>query len=495
MLKNAIRSAGRRAFQPTTSSGGGPVPVQNDGALTWITPYGVAGKAVDAKSAMRLTAFQRGVRIRAVTSAMLPLHVYDRRPDGTRVESRSPLDAYLWDRPNPEMRRIDFWSCVYGHRVSTGNAYMYVETEMGLPKYLWPIEPRRVKPGRASSGAKVYSIDGGKIAQTDFLNGGNIVHVMGFSTDGITGISPIQGEALGLAMAAEEYAARTFSVGSPPGGVLSTDQSLTRTQADEINARWERHHAGVENSHKVAVLDRNLKYQAISINPGDAQLLETRKFQVTEIARMLGVPPHLIGDVEKSTSWGTGIEEQTMGFLTFTLMEDIIAFEQACSDDLLAGTTRYVKWETKGLLRTNATARADYFTKMIATGVMNQDEARDEEDLPPIADGSGAVYYMPLTLGVSGTAGVMSEKERYDAAASLIRSGFAPDASLAALGLPPTTHLGLLPVTVQRPVDPASGAQIDPETGKDVPGTGDKTADGGDNTSDGTPPDPAEPKA
>lgn len=471
----------RSILQPSTpSSGAGPVAQQNDGQLTWLSPYSKSGKYVDAKSAMGITAFQRGVRIRAVTSAMLPLHVYNRNDDDTRTLTRSPLDAYLWNRPNPEMRRIDFWSMVIGHRISTGNAYIYVETEMGLPKHLWSIAPGRVKVGRTGDGRKVYGIDNNKIVETDFIAGGNIVHVMGLSTDGLVGISPIQGEALGLALVAEEYAARTFSTGSPPGGLLSTDQTLTKAQSEEMMARWEKYHRGVENSNRIAVLDRNLKYQAITVNPGDAQLLETRKFQVTEIARMLGVPPHLIGDVEKSTSWGTGIEEQTMGFLTFTLMDDITAFEQAISDDLLAGTTRYAKWETKGLLRTNATQRADYITKMIATGVMCQDDGREVEELPPLPDGTGRIFYVPMNLAIAGRAGTMNEKERYDAVGGLIRSGFVPDDALAALGLPPTKHTGLLPVTVQRPTDPTTGAQIDPTTGEDVPGTGiDPNADPG----------------
>ena len=465
MLQRALRSVPL----PTNSGGGAGQWRQDIGGLIRLSRTG-SGRTVTRDDAFSITAFQRGVRLRALTVAQLPLHTYDRASETSRVPVRNPFDRYLWERPNPEHLPIDFWSCFVGHRVSTGNAYLYVETYGGgLPLHIWPIDPQRVKVGRAKDGRKIYQIDD-DLPQVDFTQGGNIVHSMGFSVNGLVGISPLQGEAMGLALNAEEYASRTFSTGSVPGGILKTDQQLTEKQAEAMATRWDRFHAGTANAHKIAVLDRNVDFRAVSINPEDAQLLDTRKFQVTEIARMLGVPPHLIGDVEKSTSWGTGIEEQTLGYLTFTVAEDIIGIEQLVSLTLLSGTSRYAKFETKALLRTNANARADFYGKMKNAGVMSINEIRADEDMEPIGP-EGDVRTAPLNMGVVGQEGKLTERDKVDAAGILIRSGFAPDSTLAALGLPAITHLGLLPVTVQKPVDPVTGGAVDPETGEVIPGT------------------------
>lgn len=348
----------------------------------------LAGIRVDEELALTLTAVYRSVSIIASTIASLPLHIYKSNQFAEAEIEEVDDTAYLWNRPNPEMTRMTFWETVIAHEVLNGNAYIFVvKNQDGRPLQLWPLAPWRVAVGRYE-GQKIYQVDGA-VPMKDFSDGGEIVHILNMSRDGMIGKSPIRlaAEAIELTKAGEEYSARFYGQNSTPTGTLTTDQPLTQVQTQELARLWTEQHAGL-NNRNIAVLSSGAKFQAISINPEDAQLLEGRRFQVAEIARLFGIPPHLLADMERTTSWGSGLEEQGINFLRFTLMRHIEAFEQAIDDALLrrVETRRKAKFVVDGLLRASYAVRMQGHATAFGR-FMTANEIRKQEGLPPIEGG------------------------------------------------------------------------------------------------------------
>lgn len=358
----------------------------------------VAGPSVTQETAMRLTAVYAAVSLIASIAGGLPLHVFRRDSEGRRIETRDPATQFIWGRPNPEVVATVFWETVFGHCVAAGNAFIFVmRNGAGNPAELWPIPPATVKVGRDSQARKIYTVGNNAEPFMDYRAGGEVIHIPAFGTNGLVGLSPIgqARQAIGLALAAEESGSRFFANDSTPGGVLATDQQLKDADAERLSRRWERYHRGLKNAHRVAVLDNGAKWQPTSISAKDAQYLETRRFQVAEIARLFRVPPHLIGDVERSTSWGSGIEEQNRAFLTYTMMGWLRRFEQAISDDLLA-KSRYAKFNTDGLLRAATLQRFQAYAVGRQWGWLSANDIRELEDMAPIDRGDS--YLVPLNM-------------------------------------------------------------------------------------------------
>lgn len=365
-------------------------------------PWGrsASGKWVREDTAFTVAAVFRAVSLIAQNSGMLPLTVYTVDEKGHRTPVRNDAERVIWDKPNPEVSRSIFWETAFAHAVLNGNSFLYVVPAPSGPRRpleLWTIAPSRVQVGRTKEGRKVYVIDGDMSKpRFDWVAGGDIVHVPGLGTDGLVGLSPLRlaREAMGLSLASEEYAARYLGNGTQIPGYLKTDQKLTQAQAEELSTNWEEHHAGTENAHRVAILPMGTEWKQLQLNPDDAQMLETRKFQVTEIARWFGLPPHLLGDVEKSTSWGSGLEEQNRVFLGFTLQPWLTRFEQTISDELLRVRDMVCAFDTTSL------TRGRLLDQVNAIGVM-------------------------------------------------VRSGFVPEAVLERFGMDPIAHTGLPPVTLK----------------------------------------------
>lgn len=357
-----------------------------------------AGVTVTEQSSLGMPAVWRAVNLLAGTAAALPLHAY--KPDGdTRLrlgpESQA---AQLLDDPHPDMTPFEFWETVYGHMLLWGNAYLRkVRNRLGTIVELWAVHPGRVRAGRASDGSKVYQLDGSDRAWTDE----EVLHIPGFGYDGVSGCSPIRlaRQGISLAMAAEDFGARFFGSGSLMSGILQTEQRLTKEQADALKSRWQAKVAGLGNAHDVAVLDSGAKFQQMSIPPGDAQFIESRGFQITEVARIFGVPPHMLMQTEKSTSWGTGIEQQGIGFVTYTMQPWLTRVEQRLTKMLKPGTV-YARYNVEGLLRGDSAAQAAYMKFMWEVGAFSTNDIRRLKELEPV-DG-GNVRYRPLNFGVLG---------------------------------------------------------------------------------------------
>jgi HK97 family phage portal protein len=354
-----------------------------------------AGVVVNERTALQLSAVWACVRLLSQTLSCLPLHSY-RRIDGVRVEVPNPPSLVADPFPGLEIHEGLAQGLV--SYLLRGNAYYHVldrDRVLGTPTSLDPIHPDNVKidmrAGRIS-----YEINRRPVPTADVL------HIRGMTLPGAAvGLSPVQYEAItiGIGLAADEYGSRFFSQGAHPDAVLQTDQTLSRDAAKTLAQDIQTAHGGLSQSHLPLVLEGGLKWQPISIPPEEAQFLATKGYQKSDIAMIYGVPPHLIGDTDKSTSWGRGIEEQTLGFLNFTLRPLMVAWEASWSRQLPRG--QFARFNAKELLRTNVLARYQSYILARTGGWLNNDEIRADEDEEPIPDGSGQDYAAPLNSNVS----------------------------------------------------------------------------------------------
>jgi len=352
-----------------------------------------AGVHVTEKTSLQMAAVWRAVSLIAGTGASLPLKTYQR---GTRKES--PLRV-LQD-PNPTQTPFEFWETALVHLLLWGNAYVLKERAVGgQVQNLWPLHPSRVQVG-TFRGDKVFTVDGDldQPFSTD-----RIMHIPGLGYDGVTGTSPIRlaAQGIGLALAAEEYGARLFGSGSLMGGILQTEQRLDEPTATALKQRWREKVAGLDKAHDIAVLDAGAKFQPVTMPNNDAQFIESRRFQIAEIARMFGVPPHMLMDTEKSTSWGTGIEQQSIGFVVYTLRASWLSrIEQRITKEL-GPRDVYAKFKVEGLLRGDSTARANFYRVMREVGAFSANDILDLEDMPPVEGGDTRLQ--PLNMAPLGS--------------------------------------------------------------------------------------------
>ena len=385
-----------------------------------VGPAGEAGIPVNETTAFGMPAVYRAVALLAGTVASLPLHPY-RDKDGVREPVRGGVS--LVREPHPDLTRFEWLELSMLHNLAWGNTYFrMLRDQGGTVRELWPLEPSRVRAGRASTGEKVYAVDckdrrdvpwtpGTSVYDDEVLpfTDREILHVPGMGYDGIVGMSPIAcaRQGIGLALAAERYGAKLFGSGNLMTGILKTEQKLTQDQADGVKARWKAKHSGPDSAHDIAVLGSGVSFESISFPPEDTQFIESRRFQIDEIARIYGIPPHMLFQTDRSTSWGTGIEQQTIGLVVFTLRPWLTRFEQRLSR--LLPQPQYVKFSVEGLLRGDSQQRADFYTRMWNIGAYSTNDIRRLEDQPPVEGGD--VRYRPLNMGVLGEADTEPEPE------------------------------------------------------------------------------------
>ncbi len=360
---------------------------------------GPAGVAVTPKSALTMSAVYRSVALISGVSAALPLHAY-------KPATRDKVNHRLLADPHVEMTAFEFWRLTYVHRCMWGNFYAQkVKDNAGRVVWLNPLMPDdvqvgRVKKTRDNPSGKIFAItvDGQQRPYTTE----DIFHIPGFGYDGQTGASPIRlaANGIGLGLAAEEYGAKLFGSGALMAGVLQTEQRLEQEQAEALQNRWQSKMQGLRNAHKTAVLDSGAKWQSITMPNTDAQFLESRAFQAGEVGRFFGVPPFLMGLTEKSTSWGTGLEQQAQGWVTFDLHPQWLApTEQRVAKYITPGLD--AKYTVQALLRGDSAARAAFYRVMREVGAFSANDIRDLEDQPPIENGD--TYLQPTNLAPLGS--------------------------------------------------------------------------------------------
>jgi len=370
-------------------------PLTSQALVDMLVGPKVAGVEVTEKNALGLPAVFRAVSLVSDAIAGLPLHAYRDTPGGGRERLSKQPDIIA--KPHPDLTQFEWLELIMVHLLGWGNAYLWKQVDgQGRVVELWPIHPSEVKPGRASDKTKVYQYNGKGWSDREIL------HIPGIGYDGVVGMSPIRAAAtaIGSAIAAEENAASFFASGSMLSGILSTDQKIDTDTADRLKARWKQSNSGLAHAHDIAVLGSGTKFMPISINPVDAQLVESQRWSVGQVARIFGVPPHLLMDTEKSTSWGTGIEQQSIGFVTYTLRPWLIRLEQRLTP-LLPPSNRYVKFSVEGLLRGDTKTRYESYAIARQWGWMSPNDILALEDRPPIEGGD--TYMAPLNMAPLGS--------------------------------------------------------------------------------------------
>lgn len=370
------------------------------------TKTNVTGRSVTPTSAIEGTvAVYACVSLLAETVGSLPLHLFRRIDDRNRERIREvplrwpgSLARTLHESPNPEMTGQEYWETVQGHVELWGNHFSYiVRAGDGRPQELWPLRPDqmevlvpRERRGLPIGGRRyVYTLPTGeKIG----LNRNQVLHVRDFATDGVVGLSKITVArlAVGIDQAAGEYAGRFFGSSAIPGGILKTDAQLTREKAQRLRETWESVVGGLDNAQRIAVLHSGIEWEQVGIPPKDAQFIELRRFQLEEAARMWRIPPHLLGDTTKESSWGTGIEQMTIGFVVYTLGPKLKRLEDAISRDLadpdagrtLSDESLFAEFRVQGLVRGDLKARSEFYSKGIQDGWLTPEDARALENLP-----------------------------------------------------------------------------------------------------------------
>ena len=361
-----------------------------------------SGKQVTERSAMQMTAVYSCVRILAEAVAGLPLHVYKTGSDGGKDKATDhPLYRVLHDAPNPEMTSFVFRETLMTHLLLWGNAYaQIIRNGRGEVIGLYPLMPSRMSVGRLTSGALYYdyqTMPGEVPGDTGLvrLSAAEVLHIPGLGFDGLVGYSPIARakNAMGMAQACEDYGASFFANGAAPGGVL--EHPGTIKDPTRVRESWQATFGGAKNGNKIAVLEEGMKYTPISMSPEQAQFLETRKFQMGEIARIFRVPPHMIGDLDKSSF--SNIEQQSLEFVKYTLDPWVIRFEQAITAKLLTEVERrsvYVKFNLEGLLRGDYASRMNGYAVARQNGWMSANDIRELENLDRIDEAEGGDLYL-----------------------------------------------------------------------------------------------------
>ena len=362
-----------------------------------------SGKTVTERSAMQMTAVYSCVRILAEAIAGLPLHLYTYKEDGGKEKAIGhPLYLLLHDEPNPEMSSFVFRETLMTHLLLWGNAYaQIIRNGKGEVVALYPLMPNRMTVDRDSSGQLFYSYQMNNSdaptmkAGTVILKPSDVLHIPGLGFDGLVGYSPIAmaKNAIGLAIATEEYGAKFFANGATPGGLL--EYPGTVKDPDRVRESWNKGFSGSQNAGKVAILEEGMKYTPISIAPEQAQFLETRKFQINEIARIFRVPPHMVGDLEKSSF--SNIEQQSLEFVKYTLDPWVVRWEQSLSRALFTPEEKkkyFVKFNVEGLLRGDYQSRMNGYATARQNGWMSANDIRELENLDRIPAEEGGDLYL-----------------------------------------------------------------------------------------------------
>ena len=381
-----------------------PVDKAADAGYSFLFGRTTSGKPVNERTAMQTTAVYACVRILAEAVASLPLHVYEYQDDGgKKLVHDHPLYYLLHDEPNPEMTSFVFRETLMSHLLIWGNAYAQVIRDgAGRVLGLYPLLPDKMEVQRDDRGNIYYVYSRNSDENPMFKEYGNIklkaedvLHIPGLGFDGLIGYSPIAmaKNAVGMTLACEEYGASFFANGANPGGVLEHPGVLK--DPSKVRESWNSVYRGVNNAHKIAVLEDGRKYQQIGIPPEEAQFLETRKFQINEIARLYRIPPHMVGDLDKSSF--SNIEQQSLEFVKYTLDPWVIRWEQSLQRSLLLPGEKgkyFIKLNVDGLLRGDYQSRMNGYAVGRQNGWFSANDIREMENMNPIPDEEGGNLYL-----------------------------------------------------------------------------------------------------
>lgn len=374
-----------------------------------------SGKPVTQRSAMQMTAVYSCVRILSEAIAGLPLHVYRFTDTGTTKAVNHPLYSILHDEPNTEQTSFIFRETLMTHLLLWGNAFaQIIRNGKGEVIALYPLMPDKMTVNRDENGQLYYEyLTYGDDLRKERsavvrLTPNEVLHIPGLGFDGLVGYSPIAmaKNAIGMAQACEEFGAKFYSNGAAPSGILTHPGTIK--DPARVRESWQSTFGGSQNAGKVAVLEEGMQYTPISVAPSDAQFLDTRKFQMEEIARIFRIPPHMLADLDKATF--SNIEQQSLEFVIYTLGPWIKRWEQAMTKALLSLDEKKnycIKFNADGLLRGDYQSRMSGYATARQNGWMSANDIRALEDMDLIpAEQGGDLYLvngnmMPLTAAGS----------------------------------------------------------------------------------------------
>lgn len=345
-----------------------------------------AGIAVTETKALNIAAVWRAVHMTAGVASALPLKTY-------KLGTRERVTVRLLDNPHPDMTSKELWETVYVHLLLWGNAYLYkARNPAGMVTWLIPIPPGSVKTGRVKDwqqsgmlSPKVYEVTGYTDGRTEAWTDYEVLHIPGLGYDCTVGLSPISAarQSLGTTLAAERQAGRLWASGSMLSGILQSEQKLTNEQAQAVKDRW-RQMMATGRAQDVAVLGSGASFQPISMPNDDAQFLESRIFQVSEVCRWFGMPPHMNFEVSGSTSWGSGIEQMTIGWVKYTLAPTWLSRVESRLTKEATPKGIYAEYDPEGLLRGDSAAQAAFLQAATGGPWMAGNEARVRLNLEPL---------------------------------------------------------------------------------------------------------------
>lgn len=390
LVSRALAITGLRSWYPQ--------PIENLDAWIEAAPNGMtrgSGVALRPETALYLTPVYAAVRVLSSAVASCPLITFREIGDGRQETPDHPLyDVLRWS-PNPEMTAFEFWEMAMGHLLLWGNCFAELERNAYGVVALWPLRPDRMRLARDSRDELVYVYSLGN-GQNRLFAYDDILNIRGQAVlDPLSGRSAVYygAEAIGLGLATESFGAKFFENDSRPGGILTVDGKLSDDAASRLKVQWDAMHGGAQNRWRVAVLENGVSWQTIGVPPEQAQFLETRQFQRTEIAGLFGVPPHLIGDLSRAT-WAN-IEHQSIEFVTHSVEPWTTRIEQALRRDVFrisAGKRSHrAEFDTKILKQGDQLTRSNALQIMRQNGVISADDWRQAEGMNPTGDEAGKV--------------------------------------------------------------------------------------------------------
>lgn len=396
----------------TQSAGGGTVINSSrdlELALASMNVVG-AGVSVTPATAMRTSAVYASVRLISGTVANMPVRINRRIDERTReVAIDHSLTQVFTRRPNTWQTPSQFKRMLQAHVLLRGNSYAKIVRSRGNVIGLLPMHPDRVTCEQNEKTMALEYVwhrpDGGQIE----LPQSDVFHLVGMSLDGVKGVSPITfaRESIGLALAQENHGAVTFKNGARPSNVLMHPKKLGKEGRENVRDSLDEYRAGGESDGKALILEEGMTVEKLGMTAEDAQWIESRKFSRTDIAMFFGVPPHMIGDTEPSTSWGSGLEQQSTGYVTYTAEDHLTMWEESIARDLLKRTETdiYARFQRKSLVRGDIKTRWTTHVQSVQWGLMSPNEIRALEDMNPRDDGEGDQYYDPPNTAGDTTEG------------------------------------------------------------------------------------------
>ncbi|HDR2475058.1 TPA: phage portal protein [Enterobacter soli] len=375
------------------------VPISLTTGTFWEEWFGTSssGKVVTADKAIQLSAVWACVRLLSESISTLPLKIYVRQPDGSRKAATDhPAYSILCRRPNSEMTPSRFMLMVVASICLRGNAFIEKKFIANRLVSLVPLLPQNMVVKRLITGALEYKYT--ENGNERVIPVKNIMHIRGFGLDGVCGMMPMKTgrDVIGSAMSVEESAAKIFEQGLQSSGFLSSDNALNDEQRERLRS-YMAAFTGSKNAGKIMVLEGGLKYQGVTMNPENAQMLESRAFSIEEICRWFRVPPFMVGHTTKQSSWASSLEGMNLQFLTHTLRPLLVNIEQEIGRCLLDSDDEvFAEFSVEGLLRADSAGRAAYYTSALQNGWMSRNDVRRLENMPPIEGGD--IYTVQLNL-------------------------------------------------------------------------------------------------